>query len=65
MSKNIQTIGSKPVGKVDIVQSDVTDLPYPNNYFDIITAFDTINFWTDFNKALFEIKRVLKEDGKF
>jgi ubiquinone/menaquinone biosynthesis C-methylase UbiE len=51
-------------GKVDIVQSDVTALPYSNNYFDIITAFDTINFWTDFNKAMLEIKRVLKEDGK-
>ena len=51
-------------GKVDLAQGDVTDLPYPNDSFDIVTAFDTINFWTDFNKAIHEIKRVLKDDGR-
>lgn len=52
-------------GKVDIHQGDVTKIPYPDNYFDIISAFDTINFWTDFNKAIVEIKRALKDNGIF
>lgn len=49
--------------KVDILQGDVTNMPYPNDYFDIISAFDTINFWPDFSKAILEIKRVLKDKG--
>lgn len=52
-------------GHVDIVQGDVTALPYGDNSFDIITAFDTINFWTDFDKAMSEVCRVLKKDGVF
>ena len=52
-------------GKVDIIECDATDLPYANDYFDIIAAFDTINFWTDFNKAIVEIKRTLKANGIF
>ena len=50
-------------GQVDIAQGDVTALPYPDHSFDIVTAFDTINFWTDLDSAMTEIRRVLKENG--
>ena len=50
-------------GLVDIAQGDVTALPYPDRCFDIVTAFDTINFWTDFDKSMNEIIRVLKKNG--
>ncbi len=52
-------------GSVEISQSDITSLPFTNGYFDTITAFDTINFWNDFNKAISEIIRVLKKGGAF
>ena len=52
-------------GQVDIAQGDVTALPYPDHSFDIVTAFDTINFWTDFDKAISEVCRALKKDGVF
>lgn len=52
-------------GQVDITQGDVTALPYENNSFDIITAFDTINFWPDLDKAMNEIIRVLNKNGLF
>ena len=29
---------------VEILEADVSKIPYENNSFDIITAFDTINF---------------------
>jgi len=52
-------------GMIEIVQGDVKKLPYPNDSFNIVTAFDTISFWNDFNDSINEIKRVLKQDGIF
>lgn len=52
-------------GRVVISQGDVTALPYPDHSFDIVTAFDTINFWTDLDSAMGEISRVLRETGRF
>lgn len=52
-------------GMVDIKQGTVNKLPFSDNYFDIITAFDTINFWDDIEHSVSEIKRTLKHDGTF
>ena len=52
-------------GMIEIVQGDVKKLPYPNDSFNIVTAFDTISLWNDFNDSINEIKRVLKQDGIF
>ena len=52
-------------GTVNIVQGNVNKLPYSYNIFDIVTAFDTINFWNDFDNSIIEIKRVLKQNGIF
>jgi len=52
-------------GKVSILHADVSALPLENEHFDIITAFDTINFWADHKKAISEIIRILKINGVF
>jgi ubiquinone/menaquinone biosynthesis C-methylase UbiE len=52
-------------GNVEIVQGDVAGLPYPDGSFDIVSAFDTVNFWTDFEGAMREVIRVLKKSGMF
>ena len=52
-------------GNVDIKLADVSKLPFENNSFEIITAFDTINFWPDQKMAISEILRTLKQDGCF
>ena len=52
-------------GTVNIVQGNVNKLPYSDDFFDIVTAFDTINFWNDFDNSIIEIKRVLKQNGIF
>lgn len=49
----------------EIVRGDVHNLPYENDKFEIITAFETVYFWEDIKKALLQIKRVLKNDGLF
>jgi len=52
-------------GAVEIIKADVSDLPFDDNSFDIITAFDTINFWLDHKKAIEQIFRTLGVEGLF
>ncbi|MCC7553685.1 MAG: class I SAM-dependent methyltransferase [Methanobacteriaceae archaeon] len=52
-------------GIVEVQEASVSDLPYEDNTFDIITAFETVYFWEDFLKDLKEIRRVLKPGGSF
>lgn len=40
-------------------------MPFENGSFDLITAFDIINFWPDHKKAISEIIRTLKPGGVF
>ncbi len=51
-------------GKCDVVLGDVADLPFEDESFDAITAFETIYFWPDINKALSEAYRVLRHGGE-
>lgn len=50
-------------GRCEIVQASVSDLPFEDDTFDIVTAFETVYFWQDFVNDLKEIRRVLKDDG--
>jgi ubiquinone/menaquinone biosynthesis C-methylase UbiE len=35
-------------------------IPWPDNTFDIVTAFETVYFWPDFVNGLNEVGRMLK-----
>lgn len=48
-----------------IEQGDITDLQYPDSFFDIVISVASFEHICDINKALFQIKRVLKPYGKF
>ena len=50
-------------GKVEILQGSVSELPFDNETFDFVTAFETVYFWPDFVNDLKEVNRVLKHDG--
>lgn len=52
-------------GKVNIRQASVSNIPFPGNYFDIITAFQTHYFWPNLENDIKEVFRVLKQDGNF
>jgi SAM-dependent methyltransferase len=50
--------------RVEIVEGSVEKMGFPNDYFDLVTAFETYYFWDSFPDAVKEIKRVLKSGGK-
>jgi ubiquinone/menaquinone biosynthesis C-methylase UbiE len=54
------------IGKrCEIKEGSVSEIPYGNSMFDIVTAFETVYFWLDFENCLQEILRVLKSEGTF
>ena len=52
-------------GKCTIVEGSVMSLPFRNDSFDIVTAFETIYFWPDLGKAFEQISHILKSGGTF
>ncbi|MDR0912279.1 MAG: methyltransferase domain-containing protein [Methanobrevibacter sp.] len=50
-------------GSVEIIQGSVSDIPFEDETFDLITAFETVYFWPDFLNDLKEAYRVLKDNG--
>lgn len=52
-------------GLVKVQEGSVSNLPFDDNYFDIITGFETVYFWPDFLNDLKEVYRVLKPGGTF
>ena len=50
-------------GKVEVIQGSVSEMPFDDDTFDIVTGFETIYFWPDFINDLKEVNRVLKKDG--
>ena len=51
--------------RCEILQANVMDLPFGNDAFDLITAFETIYFWPDILDAFKQVHRVLKPNGTF
>lgn len=48
-----------------IEKADAADLPYIDEAFDLVTAIETVYFWKDPEAAFREIRRVLRNGGKF
>lgn len=48
--------------KVRLLEASVLDLPFENNLFTKITAFQTHFHWGNFDRAMSEIHRVLKNE---
>lgn len=51
-------------GIVEIKKGSVSAIPYSDNTFDLVTAFESYYFWPDLINDLKEILRVLKKEGK-
>ncbi|MDY0043910.1 MAG: class I SAM-dependent methyltransferase [Syntrophales bacterium] len=50
--------------RIEITYGSVSFLPYSDNTFDLVTAFEAYYFWPDLDQDLQEIKRVLAPKGK-
>jgi ubiquinone/menaquinone biosynthesis C-methylase UbiE len=49
--------------RVEITRASVSQLPFPENKFDLVTAVETQYYWPDLVKDMQEILRVLKPAG--
>ena len=52
-------------GKIKLRVGDCCELDFENNKFNVVTSINTIYFWNDTLKGLYEIYRILKKDGVF
>lgn len=52
-------------GDCTVTQGSVSELPFEDNYFDLVTAFETVYFWPELNQDFGEVLRVLRPGGKF
>ncbi len=58
---NARTINA---GRVEIRESSVSHLPFPDNTLDLVTGVETHFFWPDLPNDMREVLRVLKPGGK-
>ena len=52
-------------GTCEIVEGNVSSLPFESESFDLITAFETVYFWRDLSLAFKNIYSALKTGGAF
>lgn len=50
---------------LELIQASVLELPFPDNFFDVVISFETIEHLYETDRYIFEIKRVLKKGGIF
>lgn len=50
-------------GRVEVKQASVSQLPWPDATFDLVTAVETHYYWPDLPRDLAEVRRVLKPGG--
>ena len=48
-----------------IQQGNAISLPFGDNMYDIVTAFETVYFWNNISRAFMEVYRVMKPGGTF
>ena len=65
--KNSKKTWSKEIknNRCVVEEQNVLDLTLEKESFDLITAFETVYFWGDLNKAFSNVRNCLKEKGKF
>lgn len=51
--------------RCEILHASVMELPFKDEQFDLVTAFETVYFWPDLPKNFQEVYRITKSGGMF
>ncbi len=51
--------------RVEIIQGSVEKMPFEDDKFDLITAYETVFFWPDTKNNIKEVFRAVKPQGRF
>ena len=51
------------VGRCTVLQGSVANMIFAGDWFDAVTAFETVYFWPDLPQCFREVYRVLKPGG--
>ena len=52
-------------GYCRIQEGSAAELPFGENSFDLVTAFETVYFWPEIEKCFADVRRTLKDGGRF
>ncbi len=52
-------------GRCEVIEANVLDMPFENESFDIVSAFETVYFWPEIDKAFSSVYNLLKPEGRF
>lgn len=52
-------------GRCVVWQGSVAEMIFAADWFDLVTAFETVYFWPDLSRCFREVRRVLKPGGTF
>lgn len=63
MLAQCQTFMSSNKVPIDLILGDATSLPFANEFFDIVLNYGAINGYSDIERALNEMARVIKKEG--
>jgi ubiquinone/menaquinone biosynthesis C-methylase UbiE len=50
-------------GRCKVVKGSAAQLPFNENSFDLVTAFETVYFWPEIEKCFAGVRRTLKDGG--
>lgn len=56
---------NKKNSRVEIIEGTVESLPFSDDSFDLITAFETVFFWPNVKENIKEVYRTVKKGGRF
>ena len=57
--------GAVSIHRCVVLQGNVADMIFASEWFDAVTAFETVYFWPDLFRCFREVHRVLKPGGTF
>ncbi len=52
------------IHRIAFIKADATDLPFKDDFAEVIVSRASFHFWDNMEKGFSEVKRVLKPDGK-